>query len=287
MNKIKKNVNTFLGFENRYKNSKAVLFGAGFDGTASFKSGARFAPSAMREDSWALETYSPYLDKDLDDIKLFDSGDLEFPFGDKKRVLKQIENFTSKIVKDDKIPIMIGGEHLVSLGSIRAIAKKNKDLHIIHFDAHTDLRDDYLGEKLSHATVIRRVYDIVGDDKIYQFYIRSGTKEEFNWAKKHTHLEKFTAETLPKIIQKLQNKPVYITIDLDVLDPSIFSGTGTPEAGGISFDELLKSIYSMAKLENVVGFDLVELSPSHDISGVSTAVACKVLRELTLSIMTN
>ncbi len=282
---MKKNINTFIGFENKYKNSKAVLFGAGFDGTASFKSGARLAPTAMREDSWALETYSPYQDKDLDDIKLFDGGNLEFPFGDKKRVLKQIEKLTIKILKDEKKPIMIGGEHLVTLGTVRALVKKYDDLHIIHFDAHADLREDYLGEKLSHATVIKRVHDIVGDDKIHQFCIRSGIKAEFNWAKNHTNLEKFTANELAQTVQVLKNKEVYITIDLDVLDPSLFSGTGTPEAGGISFDYLMNCIKQMSELNNVVGFDLVELSPSHDTSGVSTAVACKVLRELTLAVI--
>lgn len=284
---MKKNIQTFLGFNNNHKNSKAILFGAPFDGTTSFKSGARFAPSAMREDSWGLETYSPYQDKDLDDIKLFDGGDLELPFGDKKRALKKIENFTSKILKDNKIPIMIGGEHLVSLGSIKAVFNKYNDLHIIHFDAHTDLRDDYLGEKLSHATVIRRVHDIVGDNKIFQFCIRSGTKKEFTWAKKHINLEKFTANNLSKIVQKIKNKPVYITIDLDVLDPSIFCGTGTPEAGGISFEYLLNCVKKISILNNIVGFDLVELSPQHDQSGVSTAVACKILRELTLAIYKN
>ncbi len=282
---MKENINTFIGFGNRYKNSKAVLFGAPFDGTASFKSGSRFAPNIMREDSWALETYSPYQDLDLDDIKLFDSGDLELPFGDKKRVLQLIEKTTTKIIKDDKKPIMIGGEHLVTLGVVRALTKKYKDLHIIHFDAHTDLRDSYLKEKLSHATVLRRVHDIIGDNKIHQFCIRSGTKKEFQWANKHTNLEKFSATTLIDTISKLKNKKVYITIDLDVLDPSIFAGTGTPEAGGISFEYLLNCIEKMAKLNNVVGFDLVELSPQYDQSGVSTAVACKVLRELTLAVI--
>ncbi len=279
---MKKNINTFLEFDKKYKKSTAVLFGAPFDGTTSFKPGARFAPSAMREDSYALESYSPYLDKDLKELNLFDAGDLELPFGDKKKTLKKIEKFVSKIVKDNKKPIMIGGEHLVSLACIKALTKKYDDLHIIHFDAHTDLRNDYLGEKLSHATVMRRIHNIVGDDKIYQFCIRSGLKEEFEWAKKHTHLEKFTANTLNSTIEKLKNKPVYLTIDLDVLDPSVFSGTGTPEAGGISFSYLMSCIYAIKELNNIVGFDLVELSPKYDQSGVSTATACKILRELTL-----
>ncbi len=284
---MKKYINTFLGFENKYKNSKAVLFGSPFDGTTSFKSGARFAPNDMREDSWALETYSPYQDKDLDNLKLFDAGDLELPFGNPKKALKKVEEFTTKIIEDKKIPIMIGGEHLISLATVKALYKKYNNLHIIHFDAHTDLRDNYLEEKLSHATVIKRIHDIVGDDRIYQFCIRSGTKKEFQWAKKHTHLEKFTAKTLNKTIEKLKDKPVYITLDLDVLDPSIFSGTGTPEAGGITFNYLLNSILTMNQLNNVVGFDLVELAPHYDKSGVSTSVACKVLRELTLSVIKN
>jgi agmatinase len=280
-----KNIFTFLGFENSYHKSKAVVFGVPFDNTTSFKSGARFAPQNMREDSWALETYSPYLNKDLDDIKLFDGGNLELPFGNTKKSLKKIKQFTAKILNDNKIPIIIGGEHLITLGVVKAMIKKYPNLHIIHLDAHADLRNKYLGERLSHATVIRRIYDILGDNKIFQFCIRSGTKDEFNWALQHTYLEKFKAFTLKHIVSKLKDKPVYITLDLDVLDPSIFSGTGTIEAGGISFNYLLNLIKTFSKLNNVVGFDLVELSPHYDKSKVSTATACKILREMTLSVI--
>eukprot|EP01022_Parablepharisma_sp_SALTPOND_P006805 TRINITY_DN127524_c0_g1_i1.p1 TRINITY_DN127524_c0_g1~~TRINITY_DN127524_c0_g1_i1.p1 ORF type:complete len:197 (-),score=15.48 TRINITY_DN127524_c0_g1_i1:294-884(-) len=178
---------------------------------------------------------------------------------------------------------MIGGEHLVSLAPVKALSKKYNDLQIIHFDAHTDLRNDYLGEALSHATVLRRIYDQVGDGNVNQFCIRSGLKEEFEWAKKHTHLEKFTYNTLESCVRRLKEKPVYITIDLDVLDPSVFPGTGTPEPGGISFHQMMEIIEILSKLENVVGMDIVELSPKFDASGVSTAVACKTLRELVLA----
>lgn len=276
-------LNTFLGFENSFDESIGVLFGAPFDGTTSFKPGARFAPSAMREDSWAIESYSPYLNKDLEDLKLFDYGNLELPFGDKKNALRMIQKTTQEIIDAGKIPIMIGGEHLVSLAPVKALSKKYKDLNIIHFDAHTDLREDYLGESLSHATVLRRIYDQVGVDKINQFCIRSGLKEEFEWAKKHTHLEKFTFNTLKSCVKRLKDKPVYITIDLDVLDPSVFPGTGTPEPGGIDFHQMLEIIKTLSDLDNVVGLDLVELSPKYDQSGISTAVACKTLRELVLA----
>lgn len=276
---------TFIGFEDSFEESKAVLFGVPFDGTTSFKPGTRFAPSAMREDSWGLESYSPYLDKDLEDLKLFDYGNLEVPFGDKKTALRMIQEMTTKIIDAGKIPIMIGGEHLVSLGPVKALSKKYEDLHIIHFDAHTDLRNDYLGEALSHATVLRRIYDQVGDGRLNQFCIRSGLKEEFEWAKEHSHLEKFTYNTLEQRVELLVNKPVYITIDLDVLDPSVFPGTGTPEPGGIDFHDMMKIISILSRLENVVGLDVVELSPKFDASGVSTAVACKTLRELVLAII--
>eukprot|EP01029_Cantina_marsupialis_P007970 TRINITY_DN19143_c0_g2_i2.p1 TRINITY_DN19143_c0_g2~~TRINITY_DN19143_c0_g2_i2.p1 ORF type:complete len:241 (+),score=54.21 TRINITY_DN19143_c0_g2_i2:557-1279(+) len=237
----------------------------------------------MREDSWAIESYSPYQEKDLEDLKLFDAGNLELPFGDKKNALRMIQNMTQEIIDAGKIPIMIGGEHLVSLAPVKALSKKYDDLHIIHFDAHTDLREDYLGEALSHATVLRRIYDQVGDGKVNQFCIRSGLKEEFDWAKKHTHLEKFTYNTLDSCVRRLKDKPVYITIDLDVLDPSVFPGTGTPEPGGIDFHQMMDIISILGKLDNVVGMDVVELSPKYDASGVSTAVACKTLRELTLA----
>ncbi len=275
--------NCFIGFEDDFAQAKAVLFGAPFDGTTSFKPGARFAPNAMREDSWAIESYSPYFDKDLEDLELFDYGNLELPFGDKKNTLRMIQDLTQEIIEADKIPIMIGGEHLVSLAPVKALSKKYNDLQIIHFDAHTDLRNDYLGEALSHATVLRRIYDQVGDGNVNQFCIRSGLKEEFEWAKKHTHLEKFTYNTLESCVRRLKEKPVYITIDLDVLDPSVFPGTGTPEPGGISFHQMMEIIETLSKLENVVGMDIVELSPKFDASGVSTAVACKTLRELVLA----
>ncbi|WP_419768809.1 agmatinase [Arcobacter sp.] len=274
---------SFIGFENDYEESKAVLFGAPFDGTTSFKPGARFAPPAMRQDSWAIESYSPYFDSDLEDLKLFDYGDLELPFGDKKNALRMIQEHVQEIIDANKIPIMIGGEHLVSLAPVKALSKKYDDLNIIHFDAHTDLREDYLGEALSHATVIRRIYDQVGDGKVNQFCIRSGLKEEFEWAKKHTHLEKFTFNTLPSCVKRLKDKPVYITIDLDVLDPSVMPGTGTPEPGGIDFHDMMNIIKELSKLNNVVGMDIVELSPKYDASGISTAVACKTLRELVLA----
>jgi agmatinase len=278
---MNRNIHTFIACDHEYEESDIVLFGAPFDGTTSYRPGTRFASAAIRNESYGIETYSPYLDKDLEDIKVFDAGDLEFGFGNTERVLQSIEEMTEMILNDNKKPLMIGGEHLVTLGSVRAVAKKYPDLRIIHFDAHADLRDEYLGEKLSHASVIRRCHEIVGDDSIYQFGIRSGDREEFLWAKDHVFTQKFNLERLDAVVELLQGKPVYLTIDLDVLDPSVFPGTGTPEAGGVCFMDLVHALNKVFKL-NIVALDMNELSPVYDQSGASTAVACKLLRELLL-----
>jgi len=280
---MNKNVHTFIGCDSEYEESRIVLFGAPFDSTTSFRPGARFASAVMRNESGGIETYSPYLDEDLTDRCIFDGGDLELIFGNAEKSLGLIETYAAQIIKDQKIPCMIGGEHLVTLGAVRAAVKAYPDLHILHFDAHADLRDDYLGEKLSHATVMRRCYDLVGDHKIYQFGIRSGERAEFQWAKDHVFTAKFNFNGLAAAVSALAGKPVYLTIDLDVLDPSVFPGTGTPEAGGVSFNELLTAIATVARL-NIVGVDLNELAPIYDQSGASTALACKLLREVLLQI---
>jgi hypothetical protein len=283
---MKPNIETFIGCDNSYEESKIVLFGAPFDSTTSFRPGTRFASKAMRSESFGIETYSPYQDGDLEDFAVFDSGDLELPFGNTQRVLDQIEEHTAEILKDGKIPCMIGGEHLVTLGAMRAVVKQYPDVHVIHFDAHADLREDYLEERFSHATVLHRVWDLVGDGKIFQFGIRSGDRSEFVWAKDHVFTNKFNFHGLKEIVNQLQGKPVYFTLDLDVLDPSVFPGTGTPEAGGVSFQELLEAMIQVSHL-NIVGFDVNELSPVYDQSGSSTAMACKVLRELLIAVMKN
>lgn len=278
-----KNIETFIGCESDFENAKIVMFGAPFDSTTSYRPGTRFGSRAIRSESYGLEVYSPYQDKEITDIDIFDGGDIELPFGDANLALDMIAEKEKIILDAGKIPCMIGGEHLVTLGAFREVYKKYKDIRVVHFDAHTDLRDEYLSVKLSHASVIRRIWEITGDDRIYQFGIRSGEKEEFMWAKEHTNLHKFNFEGLEDVISEIGDKPVYFTIDLDVLDPSIFPGTGTPEAGGVSFLELLNAIIKVSKL-NIVAMDVNELAPSLDQSGASTAVACKIVRELLISL---
>lgn len=283
MSNSKLSITTFIGCDTPYDQADIVLFGAPFDGTTSFRPGTRFGPNAIRTESIGLETYSPYCERDLTDHRLADIGDLELPFGNPRKVLDEIRDTVTTILEDGKLPFMIGGEHLVTLGSVEAVVKRYADLHIVHFDAHADLRQDYLGEPLSHATVLRRCYDLVGDGKISQFGIRSMSKEEDTWAKDHVSMHKFTFDGLAETVELLKQKncSVYITIDLDVLDPSVFPGTGTPEAGGVSFQALLEAMKLVCSLP-VVGIDVNELSPHYDSSGASTAVGCKVVRELLL-----
>lgn len=275
---------TFIGCESDFSNADLVILGAPFDGTTSFRPGARFAPSQMRIESVGLETYSPYFDADLTDFKICDYGNLDLPFGATERALQIIQEQASVIFKQNKKLILIGGEHLISLPVIKEAASIYYDLVVIHFDAHADLREEYMGVSFSHATVMRRVWEILGDHRIWQFGIRSGTRTEFSWAKAgHTHLQLHNFDGLAEAITAIGCRPVYLTIDLDVLDPSIFPGTGTPEAGGVSFLDLLHALKAVASL-NIIGSDLVELSPHYDQSGTSTAVACKVFRELAIAL---
>ncbi len=282
---LHQNIETFIGCESNYADADIILYGAPFDSTTSYRPGARFGPAAMRHESYGLETYSPYQDKDLTDIKVFDSGDMELCFGSSESALKDIEARAETILQDGKFPLLLGGEHLVTLGAVRAAAHKYPAMHIIHFDAHADLRQDYLGAELSHACVLRRCHDILGDGRIHQFCIRSGDREEFTFAKTHTEMHKFDFSGLEALTAELcrTQVPVYLTIDLDCLDPSCFPGTGTPEAGGVTFMQLLNAILTVSKT-NIIGADVNELAPMLDASGVSTAMACKVLRELLLAL---
>ena len=264
----------WIGQNPDYASSDIVMIGLPFDGTVTNRPGSRFAPQQIRFASWGLEDYSPYFDKHLEDCNFHDAGDLEFPIGNTAQSLDLIEKNVEEIYKDKKRVFGIGGEHLVTLPEIKAIHKFYKDLAIIHFDAHTDLRDEYLGQKLSHSAVIKHSAEIIGFNNLKQIGIRSGLKEEFDIMKQYNTLVKEYTE-----LDSLKDKPVFITVDLDVLDTSIMPGTGTPEAGGFTFNQLV-GWFRYLKDFNVIGADVVELAPDYDASGASTAVAAKVIREL-------
>ncbi len=273
--------NAFIACDGEYETSDIVIFGAPFDSTTSYRPGTRFGAKAIRRESYGIETYSLHQNKDLSEISVYDAGDIELCIGSPELALNQITDLTREILADGKMPFMLGGEHLVTLGAVRAVKEKYDDLYIVQFDAHADLRDDYLGVKNSHACVMRRCYELVGERHIYQHGIRSGERSEFDFAEGHTVMTPFDLSGIDSMVSALEGKNVYITVDMDVLDPSEFPGTGTPEAGGVRYTELLSALLKLKGL-NIVGADMNELSPPYDPSGISTALCCKLLREMLL-----
>ena len=280
---LNKNIEVFMGCDASWEEADTVLFGAPFDSTTSFRPGTRFGCGAIRRESYGLECYSPYQDRDLEDKKILDSGDLELCLGDAKKALDQIEERAEIILSGEKRPFLLGGEHLVTLGAFRAVHRHFPEVSIIHFDAHADLRQEYLDAELSHACVLRRCWELVGDGKIFQFGIRSGDRSEFLWGQDHVTTRKFDFSGLEETLDMLKGRPVYFTLDLDVMDPSVFPGTGTPEPGGVSFDALRQAATLVCRKAWIVGCDVNELSPHYDMSGISTAAACKIVREMLLA----
>lgn len=273
----------FMGSVEEYNDASIILVGVPMDFTCSFRPGTRFGPQKIREVSIGIEEYSVYMDKTLTDYKYFDSGDLDLPFGNVEHSLQIIGDAAEEIIKDGKFPLFIGGEHLISVPVIKKVHDKYGDeLIVLHFDAHADLREGYMGCENSHASAVRRLTDFMPGKNIYQFGIRSGTKEEFEYAKNNTNMYKFDViEPLKQVIKTLSGKPVHITLDIDVVDPAYANGTGTPEPGGITSKELLEAVNLLKDL-NIVGFDIVEVSPHYDISDRTALLAAKVIRDIIL-----
>ncbi len=276
---------SWMGAEETAETAQWVMVGLPYDGTTSFRPGTRFGPASIREASWGLETYSPLWHRELgEDITYHDAGDLEFPMGNREETLARIYRATKEVLASGKKWFGIGGEHLVTYPTIQAMVEQYPDLAILHFDAHADLRQDYLGEPLSHATVLRRCVELIDPAHFVQVGIRSGTREEFTWMKE-TGCWFTDIANAPIAREKLANRPVFLTLDLDVLDPSILPGTGTPEPGGLTFKDLQAWLKTFEGL-NFVGADVVELSPHYDASGVSTVVGAKAVREVLMLLST-
>ncbi len=263
----------FIGANDDIKSSDIVMLGMPYDCTCSNRPGTRFAPQLIRVESVGIETYSPYFDKDISDINFYDAGDLEFPFGNAEKALKIVKDNTDCIYSNKKKILGIGGEHLMTLGEIQAIQKYYKNLAVIQFDAHTDLRKEYLGEELTHSGVMYRIAKLIGYENIAQIGIRSGEREEFRIMQKYS-TQKFS----PAELNIFKDKDIFITIDLDVLDPSLMSGVGTPEAGGFTYLELIEWLKYLKDFR-IVGIDIMELAPDIDTTKTSTATACKLIRE--------
>ncbi|KAB8127158.1 agmatinase [Gracilibacillus oryzae] len=275
----------FIMSRDTHEDADAIIYGMPMDWTVSFRPGSRFGPNRIREASIGLEEYSPYLDRHLEEVKYFDAGDIPLPFGNAQRSLTMIRDYVREIIAKDKFPLGLGGEHLVSWPIFQAMYEKYPDMAVIHIDAHADLRLEYEGEELSHSTPIRKVCENYGAENVYSFGIRSGMREEFQYAKESgMYMAKYeVAKPLAEVLPKLAGRPVYVTIDIDVLDPAYAPGTGTAEAGGISSKELLEAIHLIANADvKVVGADLVEVAPVYDPTEKTPIAASKFVREILL-----
>ena len=270
----------FMSSCEEYAHADIIMVGVPMDYTCSFRPGTRFGPQRIREVSIGIEEYSVYLDKSLEDCSFYDCGDLDLPFGNVDGSLKVIEAAAGEIIHDGKFPLFIGGEHLISVPVIKKVYEKyGDDLAVLHFDAHADLREGYTGCPNSHASAIRRLMDFMRGSGIYKFGIRSGTRDEFKFAERHTNMHRFNVlEPLESVLDKLGSRPVHITLDIDVMDPAYANGTGTPEPGGISSSEMLEAMAAMKGI-NLVGFDIVEVSPPYDHSDRTALLGAKLVRE--------
>ena len=277
--------NTFMGSLGSFDLARYVVIGVPFDGTSSYRPGARFGPRGVREASNNIEAYSLKAKKGLASGEIYDMGDVDVIHGNTKETLKRVELVAKEVLEVNKMPVLIGGEHTLTYGS----KKELKDcMSVIHFDAHMDLRDSYMGERLTHCTVMRRISEIVGIDAIIQFGIRSCSKEEYEFAEgKVTQFSSYDiqAEGVQSIMGSIKNvissfDGVYLTIDMDILDPAYAPGVGNPEPGGLSFSTLLELVLGISEAsKKVVGLDVVEVVPKYD-NGSTAVCAAKIIFEL-------
>ncbi|NLM45718.1 MAG: agmatinase [Firmicutes bacterium] len=271
----------FLVAGRDYAQSRLVLVGAPMDWTASFRPGSRSGPQAIRTASQGLEEYSLSAGKTLFDALFFDAGDLLLPTGDVASSLAMIEKAVHIILEEGKFPLLMGGEHLVTLGALRAVSRRFTRPAVVQLDAHADLRSHYLGVSYSHASVMYHVITELGLE-LYQYGIRSAAEEEVSFANEHTQFYPFhVLQPLAETIPALKGRPVYLTVDIDVVDPAFAPGTGTPEPGGITSAELLAALKQLAGLE-LVGMDVVEVAPQYDPAGITAMLAAKAIREIIL-----
>ena len=263
--------NRYMGSAEGEKLAGIIMLGCPLDATSSFRGGTKFAPESIRKASWTLETYSPYLKQDLEDTRFYDAGNLELRPGDLEYTLGIIESAVTVLMEKARKILVLGGEHLITYPVLKGIKKRFREVQIVHFDAHCDLRDEYEGQILSHATVMKRVKEL-GKTEMLQIGIRSGTKQEFE--------ELLPVDSPASLSARLKSDmPVYVSFDLDVFDPSLAPGVTTPEPGGLTFKEVME-YFAVLKGANIIGADIVELAPDYDTTFVSSICASKVAREL-------
>ncbi|MBC8278339.1 MAG: agmatinase [FCB group bacterium] len=269
---------TFLSSSKDIENPDFTIVGLPYGADNSGRSGAESGPDAIREASALIETYSPYLNGDLGSYSIKDQGNLDlsgnFP-------LQYIQSEARTFFQADTFPVFLGGNHAVTAPLIKAAYSVFPDLHVLILDAHADLRDEYKGSQNNSVCTSRRIGDIIGLDRIKIFGVRSGTMEEFKLVHENDLRVGLFEEDLEKMVRFLEKKPVYLSLDLDVFDPSLMPGTGMPEPGGITYNVFLELCRRLRQI-TFVGFDVVELSPGLDTSGASPILAASCVRELML-----
>ena len=260
------------------ENSWGIL-GIPFDSTSSYKTGSRTGPTVVREASFGFEKYNLELETELD-TTFYDFGDINTIPGNCQKTCEIIED-TVKELLDNKIkPLIIGGEHSVTIGAIKAISQQYDNLTIIHLDAHRDLADEFIGEKYSHASVMKRVHEM-GVKNLVQIGIRSSSKEEEEFVKSQDNIYSFKPKFVYDHYDELQytlsqiEGPIYISIDLDVLDSSVAPKVGNPTPNGIFLHEI-RYILKCINLDNVVGFDVVETATA-ELGDITAVAASKII----------
>ncbi|MCP8309497.1 MAG: agmatinase [archaeon] len=257
------------------------IFGVPFDSTVTFRPGARFGPNAIRQAYMNIEVYSPFLNVDLESLSVLDLGNLKLT-NNVEEMVYSVGKVVKEISQEGVTFGVLGGEHTLTFGTYLSVPK---DTALIIFDAHLDLRDEFAGLKLSHATFLRRLTDKIGAESMVHIGSRAASREEWKVADK-IGLSLISMQTIYNIdnserilsdfLKEFEN--VYVSIDLDVLDPSFSPGVGNPEPDGLSMHKLLEFLYSL-KGKKIIGFDIVELTPLYD-NGITAIIAAKLMNEL-------
>ncbi len=269
----------YMGARREPQGCSVGLFGVPYDGTTSFRPGARFGPAAIRDVSSGLESYDPQLDLDLEDLAFADLGAVAIPFGAPEPVVAAVRQATEAVLDLGLAPLMLGGEHSISSGAVAAVAQRHPDLVLVQLDAHADLRQSWLGARHSHACAMRRCLEVLPSGELRQIAIRSGTREEFQELHATGRLVPIAA--MAEALAPLRGRPLYLTVDLDWFDPAVLPGTGTPEPGGFHWPQFAELVEEL-RHHRLVAADVVELAPQLDPSGVSSVLAAKVTRSLLL-----
>lgn len=274
----------FIACRASLPDARIVLFGIPFEGSVNLRRGADHGPRDLRLASDSIETYSPVLERDLEDLAIADLGDCELGGGSPREQLARAREEIGRFWRPGRLPVALGGDHTATLPVIEVLAPAVPELRILQLDAHPDLRDEFLGERYNYASAMARVMDVVAPERVFQVGMRTGAREEFQ--RKVPHLlpahRIHPVEAVRSLLPELRAHPLYVTIDVDVLDPSEAPGTGAPEPGGITAAELVEIVRLLAPCR-IVGTDLMEVAQAWDPSGRTAITASWILREAILT----